>query len=1139
MSGDDRDLMSDTRPIEEQQLRDDQPHDDIGDALDVMERAEARRRRPKGLLAYFAGHHVASNLLMLFLLVAGGLSLTTTVIEIFPEFSVDTITVRVPYLGAAPEETEEGVVIKVEEEIASIQGIKRIRSTASEGFGLVTIEIDEGEDNRRVLDDVKSAVDRIETFPAETEQPIVSEVLARRQVISVVVYGDVDQRNLRQLAERVRDDLTALDEITQADLAGVPPYEISIEVSERALRRYGLSFAQVANAVRRSSLDLPGGSVKTEGGEILLRTEGQRYVGREFEQIEVLARPDGSRVLLGEIATVIDGFEDVDVAARFDGKPAAFVQVYRVGDEGALEVTAAVRDYIAKSEQRMPAGIDLATWQDSSEILRQRIGLLLKNAWIGLALVFITLALFLGLKLAVGTTIGLVAAFMGGLWLLPTFDVTINMISLFAFIVSLGIVVDDAIVVGENVYSHLQRGKRPIEAAILGVREMAMPVVFAVLTSVAAFMPMLLVEGTLGKVMRNIPAVVIAVLLMSLVESLLILPAHLSGERKTMGFFGRSTAPLLRGVKALQNLVSSGLERFVHGPYDRLLDLALEWRYVSFATGTAVLLLSVGVLVGGYLKFTFMPTIDADNMTAYLKMPLGTPAEQTQAIANHLEQAAFDVADSYADQLDEPLIVHLSNTVGSQPTSGGGGPTSTGSASGSGSHLAEVNVELLPSEVRGLSSSDIMARWREAVGEVPGATALTYTASIFEAGDAVSVQLAHSNFDTLLRATEDLEGRIAEFPGTKEIADSFEPGKLELELGLTDTGRALGLELDDLARQVRAGFYGEEVQRIQRGRNDVRVMVRYPEEERRSLGDVEQMRIRLADGSEVPFRSVATVEEGRGFANISRVDRRRVVTVTADVDEATANANEINQELRQQVLPSLVASYPGLSFDFEGEQREQADSLGSLRRNFFVALLVIYGLLAIPFRSYTQPLIVMSVIPFGFVGAVAGHLLMGMNMSLLSFFGIVALTGVVVNDSLIMIDLVNRERRAGIPMEVAIRDAGKRRFRPILLTTLTTFMGLSPMIFETSLQARFLIPMALSLGFGIVFATAITLILVPVVYRILEDFHDLFDSTAVAEEKDVALDEGLGEELEAADASEDPREDPGPDGLGQPQPSPA
>ncbi|MEL7059081.1 MAG: efflux RND transporter permease subunit [Acidobacteriota bacterium] len=1059
-------------------------------------------RRPKasGPVSWFAGHHVAANLLMVFVLLSGILTLGSITVEIFPEFTADTITIRVPYRGASPAEAEEGVVIRVEEAIAAVQGIKRIRSTASEGSGLVTVEIDEDADNRRVLDEVKAAVDRIETFPEEIEQPIVSEVLPRRQVISVVLFGDVAPKTLTVLAERVRDDLTALDEITQADVRGVPPYEISIEISEQALRRHGLSFSQVADAVRTTSLDLPGGSVKTAGGEVLLRTKGQRYRGEEFEKIVVLTGRDGTDVRLGEVATVIDGFEDADISSRFDGQTAALVQVYRTGDEGALDVTQAVRDYIARTQDSLPAGVTVDTWQDTSQILRQRIGLLLKNARLGLILVFVCLALFLDLRLAFWTTMGIPISFLGGLYLLPAFDVTINMISLFAFIVSLGIVVDDAIIVGENVYSKMESGMRPLEAAVTGAREMAMPVTFAVLTSITAFMPLMLVEGTLGSVMRNIPAVVIAVLILSLIESLLILPAHLSGD----GGPPRVLRPLvallrhpLRLLQSARGLATRGLERLVRGPYSRLLETALAWRYLTVATAVAILFLSIALSVGGFVKFSFMPSIDADNMTAYLQMPQGTPAEQTKQIALRLERAALEVAEEFDAERsdlgpDQSLIVHVATTVGEQPTAGGGGPTSTGASTGGGGHLAEVFVELLPGEVRNASSAVLMNRWRDKVGEVAGASALTYTATLFSAGDAISVQLAHRDFDTLLEATEALKASLAEYPGTKDIADSFLPGKRELKLDLTAEGRALGLTLSDLARQVRQGFFGEEAQRIQRGRDDIRVMVRYPEAERESLGDVESIRIRLPNGTEVPFATVAQVEEGRGFASISRVDRRRVVTVTADVDAQVANANDINASLREEVLPRLLADYRGLTFDFEGEQREQEESLSSLGDNFIVALCVMFGLLAIPFRSYTQPLIVMAVIPFGFVGALFGHLLLGLELTLLSFFGIVALTGVVVNDSLIMVDLINRQRLDGVPLDTAIREAGKRRFRPILLTTLTTFLGLSPMILETSLQARFLVPMAVSLGFGIVFATVLTLLLVPVIYRILEDLHDRF-----------------------------------------------
>jgi multidrug efflux pump subunit AcrB len=766
-----------------------------------------------------------------------------------------------------------------------------------------------------------------------------------------------------------------------------------------------------------------------------------------------------------------------------------------VGQEGALEVANATKKYVEGLREQLPAGVSVSTWDDDSIILKQRIGLLLRNARLGLILVFACLAIFLNFRLAFWTTLGIPISFFGGLWLMPYFDVTINMISLFAFIVVLGIVVDDAIVVGENIFEYLEQGMKPLDAAVRGVREMAMPVTFAIITTVAAFAPLLFVSGNMGKIMRQIPVVVIAVLLMSLVEALVILPAHLSGSG---ALFDRITRPIAGGLNRLQLFVQELLRRWVRGPYRKSLAFALEWRYLTVSIALVALLLSVALVAGGFLKFSFMPKIDADNMIASLTMPQGTPAEQTESALKRMEDAALQVAAEYAEGRSEGspgLIRHMSATVGQQPSAGQRGPMGPASSGGDSSHLGEVNIELLSSEERDVSSAVLLGRWRELVGEVPGAVNLTFQSNLFSAGDPVSVQLAHRDFDTLLAAVERLKVIIAEYPGAKDVTDSFLAGKKELKLELTPEGRTLGLTLSDLARQVRAGFYGQEVQRIQRGRDDVRVMVRYPEDERRSLGDIETMRIRLPDGSEVPFTTVAVVEEGRGYATINRTDRRRVVTVSADVDEETANANEINRNLRSQVLPTLVHDYPGLSFDFEGEQREQAESMGSLRRNFIVAQFAIFALLAIPFRSYSQPLIIMSAIPFGLIGAVLGHLLMGLNLTMLSMFGMVALTGVVVNDSLILIDLINRQRADGVPMEQAIREAGERRFRPILLTTATTFLGLTPMIFETSLQAKFLIPMAVSLGYGIVFATAITLILIPVLYRILEDIRGFFGIT--------------------------------------------
>jgi multidrug efflux pump subunit AcrB len=1043
-------------------------------------------------LAWFAANHVAANILMIFILVSGALALLNVVIEVFPELETDMVTVSVPYRGASPAEAEEGVCVRVEEAIASIEGIKRIRSTAQENLGTVTVELDEGADNRQVLDDIKAAVDRIETFPVETEKPVVSEVDTRRRVITVVLSGEASEKTLKALAERVRDELTALDEISQVEIAGVRNYEISIEVSEAALRAYGLSFEQVANAVGMSSLDLPGGAVKTRGGEILLRTKGQRYQGSEFEDIVVVTRRDGTKVYLDDVATVVDGFEDTDTATRFDGKRAVLIQVFRVGSEGALDVAEATKRYLTELEPTLPEGVAADTWDDDSIILKQRIGLLLRNARLGLFLVFVCLALFLNTRLAFWTTMGIPISFLGGFWLVPQFDVTINMISLFAFIVVLGIVVDDAIVVGENIFNYLEEGLKPLDAAVRGVREMATPVTFAIITTVAAFAPLLFVSGQMGKVMRQIPVVVIMVLLMSLVEALLILPAHLSGKGT---LFHRIMDPFLGPIERVQARVQRGLQWVIRGPYRRSLEFALEWRYLTVSVAVVFLFLSVSLVVGGFLKFSMMPKVDSDNMTALLTMPQGTPVEQTAAVLERIENAAVQVAADHDEgQPDNrPSVVrHISTTVGQHPTAGGHGPMATQQTGGDSSHLGEVNVELLGAEDRDVGSGALLQRWRQVVGEVPGAVSLTFHSNLFSAGDPVSVQLSHRDFDTLLKAVDQLKLVVAEYPGTRDVADSFLPGKKELKLGLTDVGRAAGLTLSDLARQVRAGFYGHEVQRVQRGRDDIRVMVRYPEDERRSRGDIDEMRIRLPNGIEVPFTTVATVEEGRGYAVINRTDRRRVVTVTADVEESVANANEISADLRKSVLPGLAADFPGLSFDFEGEQREQAESLGSLRLNFVVAQLAIFALLAIPFRSYSQPLIIMSAIPFGLVGAVFGHLLMGLNMTMLSLFGMVALTGVVVNDSLILIDLINRRRAEGFSVDQAIRESGERRFRPIMLTTATTFLGLTPMIFETSMQAKFLIPMAVSLGYGIVFATAITLILIPTLYRILEDLKALF-----------------------------------------------
>jgi multidrug efflux pump subunit AcrB len=1043
----------------------------------------------KGPLAWFARNHVAANLLMLLIMVSGFMTILTIKVEFFPEMSVDVITVSVPYLGASPSEVEQGVALRLEEAVDSVDGIKRISSTSAEGFCIVTIEADEYADTKDVLDNVKAEVDRIITFPEETEKPIITELTTRQQVLNLVLYGNASEKVLKELANEVRDELTAKDNISQANVVAVRNYEISIEVSEENLRRYGLSFDQVAGAVKRSSLDMPGGSIKTSGGEILFRAKGQKYYGSEFEKTIVLTRSDGTQIRLGDIAKVIDGFEDSDVSTRFDGQNAAIIQVFRVGDQGALDISNTIIEYVENKQQSLPAGISIASWYDTSVMLRSRMNLLKRNAVIGLILVFLCLTLFLDLRLAFWTTMGIPISFLGAFWLMPVFDISINMMSLFAFIMSLGLVVDDAIVVGENIFSYRQQGMSPIPAAIKGVKEMAAPVTMAVLTTVFAFLPLMYTKGMMGKILRVIPLIVISVLMVSLVEALLILPAHLS-----TGKIARKNNSKKRRFGSMHLAIGTTLEKFINGPFVRLATAAVRLRYVTLACGIAIFLSTVGLIVGGYIKFTFFDAVEADNMIAMLTMPQGTPLEQTREIVKKMEAAAEQVRRE-VDSLrpGQPSIFkHTLTVIGDHPTMRMQGPGSVSAGGVSAAHLAEVNVELLSGEQRGeISSVEQTNRWRQLVGEIPGADNLRFMSEFKSIGEDINVELAHDDFDTLLAAVDQLKMILKDYQGVSDITDSFEPGKREIKLALKDTGRTLGLTLADLARQVRQGFYGEQAQRIQRGKHDIRVMVRYPEDERTSLADIENMRIRLPNGTQIPFNTVADVKYGRGYANIRRVDRKRVVNVSGDVDEEVANSEEINRDLAQNILPDLMRRYPGLTSRFSGAQRERNESLGSLRVNFVIAMLAIYGLLAVQFRSYAQPVIVMSAIPFGIVGATMGHLLMGFNLSILSLFGIVALCGVVVNDSLIMIDLINRERRSGIELGQVIRDSVTRRFRPIMLTTMTTFLGLLPMLLEKSLQAQFLIPMAISLAFGIVFATMITLLLVPSLYMILEDVKAL------------------------------------------------
>ena len=1040
--------------------------------------------------------------MMVFIIVSGAIATTAVKEEIFPEIELDRVSITVPYLGAAPEEVEAGVVIRIEEAIQGIDGIKEIQSTASEGNALVMVELELGADARRVVDEVKNQVDAITTFPIQTEKPIVRELIARNQVTDISISGATDVFTLKAIAERVRDELSVLPEITQVDIVSAPPYEISIEVSETALRRHGLTFDQVADAVRRSSLDLPGGSVRTDGGEILLRTIGQAYRGNEYEDLVLWTRADGTRLQLGDVATVVDGFAETDQQARFDLDTTVMVSVFRTGDQSALDIAAAVHDYVDRTQPQMPEGISLTIWQDQAEILNDRLTLMLRNGATGFALVFVVLALF---PRAAPRLLGQPRDPN----LVPRGDRP------------------DAGARGLG-QRHLpvrvhprarHRGRRrdhrrrehlpaPGESrgrhARLheGAREIAKPVVFAVLTTVAAFMPLMFVPGMMGKIFRVIPLVVVPCLLFSLLESLGILPAHLSHLPKR-----GAPGPWRR----FQQVFATGLKSFIRSVYQPLLEAALRWRYVTAAIGLSTLILTGGMVLGGWTSFHFFPSIEADFMAASLTMPQGTPVDVTSQAVEKLEAGAARLRDRLERETGMDYFRHVSAAVGDQPMmSRGGGPMGPMQVA-SAANLGEVTVELAPAETRAYTSEELGALWRDMTDPIPEAVEVNFDMSIMSPGDDVDVQLAGPDLDRLRMAAEDVKRRLTAYAGVYEISDSFRAGKVEMQLGIKPAAETLGLTLQDLGRQVRQAFYGEEAQRIQRGRDDIRVMVRYPRDDRRSLGDLENMRIRTPNGAEVPFGQVAQVEPGRGFASIKRVDRNRAVNVTASVDPALTTAGAVIADLRTRILPEVLADYPGVFYTFEGAQAEQVEAVGGLQRGFFLALLMIFALLAVPLRSYMQPLIIMGAIPFGLVGAIWGHMMMGLDVTMMSMFGLVALTGVVVNDSLVMVDFINRSRKVhaevgsrvrqagGQPraphafestgLHLAIREAGSNRFRPILLTSLTTFFGLAPLMLERSMQAAFLVPMAVSLAFGVLFATFITLILVPTAYLILDDMQ--------------------------------------------------
>ncbi|MFT5209226.1 MAG: multidrug efflux pump subunit AcrB [Flavobacterium sp.] len=1037
-------------------------------------------------ISWFAKNPVAANLTMILLIVGGLMGSILVNQEEFPNIDVRAVSITVPYLGAAPEEVEKAVCIRVEEAIKGLEGIDKIQSSATEGMCSVFAELFADANATVALNEIKSRIDAINSFPVETERPIVSKVSLTRRVIQIALFGNADERTLKEVAREMRNDIASIDSISQVSVGYTRPYEMSIEVSEIGLRQYGITLAQVAKAIRNASLNMPGGTIRTADGEILIRTAGQAYHGEQYEEIVVLTNSDGTRLTLGEIAIVRDGFEEGELIARYNNQPAVVVNVSQVGSEDLIEIAEDVSAYLEVAGPLLPEGLNYDVWVDTSRELEERLDVLMTNAAGGLLLVVAVLALFLRFKLAMWVAVGIPVALLGTIAIFPYAGMTISTMTVMAFILVLGIVVDDAIVVGERIYAHEQMGKSKVQAAIDGTWEVSVPVIFGVLTTIAAFLPLVLVDGRMSDFFSVIGYVVIIALVMSIVESQLILPSHLAHRNDKP-----ATNVIAKGWIKFQGGIAEKLEFFANNNYRKFVSKAIKWRYATAAFGIGVLILAFALMLSGRVIFGFFPAVEGNRVYAQIEMPEGTPSGITVRAAQQIESAAIALNEEFnlKHGFDNPMIRNTFTSIGSfVDRDGPGRPPEAGR-----SNIAEVVIDLaLLSERDFISAKVVSKRWRELVGNIPDAVSLKFDADSYSAGSPIEYQIKGKDINRMREAAEEMKSELSRYSGVFDISDSFRSGKQEVQLRLLPEARNLGLTLSDLASQVRSAFYGSEAQRMQRGQDDLRVMVRFPIDERRSIGNLEEMYIRTPDGAEVPFYSVARFDLRRGFSKLNRRDGSRVVSVTADVDRTSVSPEEVGATIRSDLVPRLKAKYPALTIEMGGEQEERSNALGGLAAGSLLSLILIYMLLAIPLRSYLQPLVIMSVIPFGAVGAIFGHWIMGVQLMFFSALGIVALSGVVVNASLVLVDYVNRQRREGMDLNSAVLGACVVRFRPILLTSVTTFVGLIPlMMTDTPATAPF-IPMAVSLAWGVLFATFITLLGVPCLYIIVEDWLSIW-----------------------------------------------
>ena len=1016
-------------------------------------------------------------------------------LEVFPDSISRFISVQVPYPASIPEESEETIAIKVEEAIQQVGGIKHVNSVASSSGATVSIEVEEGQDVRRVMEDVKICVDAIPNFPALSEKPRIQMDDAFHSVITVMLSADMAERDLNRLAEQIRDDISSLDGISHAELSGIRDYEIGIEIPEEILRKYNLTLARVSDAIRNSALDLPAGTVQTEAGDVSIRTKGRAYTGEDYAKVVVLTQPDGTKLTLGEIAAINDGFTENPLVARLNGKRCVMITVMREGRQNAITIGERVKEYIARTNPKLPSGVKLDFWNDRSKIVKGRIELLVQNAKSSFILVIICVGLFLRMEAVIWVVVGMVMSFLGAFALMPMLGLTINLSSLMGFILVLGIVVDDAIVISESADQLRKEGRSPLEAAIEGTRRMAVPITFGVLTTVVAFLPMAFDSSDWGGMFRPIALVFITVMLIALVETKLILPSHLAHP-----FLGKAGDVL----EPVHRVSDRALMWFVNKVYHPAIRWCVGNCYLVLALLFGGLILIIGAYYGGRISTVYFPRVASERIECRLTMLDGTPFEITEKHISRIYDIATQMQKEYSKD-GVSVVRHIVSMTG--------GTLSFGSSStkSSGSHVGSVVMETFGPEERTMdvNTVDMSNEWRKRIGTIVGAEELTFRAEIMRGGDPIDVQLTGTDPKELLAMSEKVKEKLMSYPAIFDVNDSLDSGRNEIQLKLKPEAQQLGITVGDLARQVRQAFYGDEVQRIQRGRNEVKVMLRLPKLERQNLATLETMRVRAANGLEVPFDRVAEAKVVKSFTSIRRVDRRRALNITGDVDKKTVDLEALRGEITA-FMDNLLASHSHIQWTFQGEARVQKESAARMWMAILLVLGGMYGLMAIPFKSYLQPFIVLLVVPFGIVGSVIGHLFHDLPVSIMSFFGILGVCGVVVNDTLVLVDEINFLKDQGMPVREAVQQGGRRRFRAIFLTQVTTFFGLVPLIFDgtwlarllpfffssgaQSTHAQFLTPVSVAMGYGSLFATIITLFLVPLCYVAMEDFKALFSA---------------------------------------------